>query len=76
MALVRRLAGMASLAAALTGCSTTDGSKLARDENRKMDTLSRCAEELEQEAKRPTLVARSQERRKCFPRFAWAPQRP
>jgi peptidyl-prolyl cis-trans isomerase SurA len=61
MALVRRLAGMASLAAALTGCSTPDGaSKLARDENRKMDTLLRSGDELEQEAKQPALIARSQ----------------
>lgn len=64
MALDRRSAGFAfaaSLIAGLVGCSTPrSGSQLARDENRKMDTLTRCAEELEQEAKQPTLVVRSQ----------------
>lgn len=61
MALVRRLAGTALFAAALTGCNApAGGSKLARDENRKIDTLNRCAEELEQAEKRPILVARSQ----------------
>ncbi|MSR54824.1 MAG: hypothetical protein EXS09_16275 [Gemmataceae bacterium] len=47
--------------AGIVGCSTAgSGTQLARDENRKMDTFTRCAEELEQEASRPILVVRSQ----------------
>lgn len=47
--------------AGVVGCSTPGkGTQLAREENRKMDTFTRCAEELEQEASRPVLVARSQ----------------
>lgn len=47
--------------AGVVGCSMfSSGTQHARDENRKMDTFTRCAEELEQEASRPVLVARSQ----------------
>jgi hypothetical protein len=64
MALAHRFvvsAGGFAIAAALAGCtSPAGGSRLARDENRKMDTLIRCGEELEREASRPILVARSQ----------------
>jgi hypothetical protein len=50
-----------AIVAALAGCtSPAGGSRLARDENRKMDTLIRCGEDLEREASRPILVARSQ----------------
>lgn len=64
MALVRRPAGSALgavvVAAGLVGCCGS-GSEQARDENRKMDALSRCGKELEREqAARPVLVARSQ----------------
>jgi len=64
MALVRRPAatalGAALVAAGLVGCCGS-GSEQARDENRKMDALSRCGKELEREqAARPVLVARSQ----------------
>ena len=64
MALVRRPAAVAFgavlLAAGLVGCCGT-GSEQARDENRKMDALTRCGKELEREqAARPILVARSQ----------------
>jgi hypothetical protein len=63
MARARRigLAAIAGLAAGIAGCSApAGGTQLARDENRKMDTLIRCGEELEREATRPVLVARSQ----------------
>ena len=63
MALARRPAaiarGAALLAAALAGCCGP-GSEQARDENRKMDTLTRCGKELERRDARPVLVARSQ----------------
>lgn len=63
MALVRRTAGPA-LAAALFAagcCGSGPGSPQARDENRKMDTLTRLGQELERDAAaRPVLVARSQ----------------
>ena len=63
MALVRRPAAPALallLAAGLVGCCGP-GSQQARDENRKMDALTRCGKELEREqAARPVLVARSQ----------------
>lgn len=59
MALVRPSALAAALAAMLAGCAGT-GSQQACDENRKMDCLIRCREELEQKAARPILVARSQ----------------
>src|SRR6476646_8284549 len=62
MALVRFWAGLAVVVAGFTGCSTPGAeSKLARDENRKLDTYLRSGEELEQEAKKPILVARSQD---------------
>jgi hypothetical protein len=61
MALVRPPAltviGAVFLAA---GCTSGPGSPQARDENRKMDCLTRSAQELEREASRPILVARSQ----------------
>jgi peptidyl-prolyl cis-trans isomerase SurA len=65
MALVRCYAttaiALATLAAGLSGCSApAGGSKLAREENHRMDTLIRCGEELEREAAKPVLVARSQ----------------
>ena len=65
MALVRSSAGMAVgtalLAAGLVGCASTGpGSAQARDENRKMDCLTRLGQELERESSRPVLVARSQ----------------
>lgn len=65
MALVHRLVrtalGVSAFAVILTGCTApAGGSRLARDENRKMDTLIRCGAELEREASRPILVARSQ----------------
>lgn len=64
MALAHRFIVSASglaIVAAMAGCtSPAGGSRLARDENRKMDTLIRCGEELEREASRPILVARSQ----------------
>ena len=51
MALVRRSPGFAlaaSLIAGIVGCSTSkSGSQLARDENRKMDTFTRCGAELD-----------------------------
>lgn len=64
MALVRRPAapalGAVLLAAGLAGCCGP-GSEQARDENRKMDALTRSGRELEREqAARPVLVARSQ----------------
>jgi parvulin-like peptidyl-prolyl isomerase len=64
MALVRRPAvivlGVGLLASGLVGCAGT-GSDQARDENRKMDCLTRCGKELErQQAAPPILVARSQ----------------
>lgn len=63
MASVRRSAGPA-LAAALFAagcCGSGPGSQQARDENRKMDTLTRLGQELERDAAaRPVLVARSQ----------------
>src|SRR5437899_12058467 len=64
MALVRRPAATALavvlLASGLVGCAGT-GSDQARDENRKMDCLTRCGKELEQQqTARPVLVARSQ----------------
>src|SRR5262245_64928267 len=64
MALVRSPAGTglcaALLVAGLAGCTSGPGSPQARDENRKMDCLTRSAQELEREATRPILVARSQ----------------
>ena len=64
MALVRRPAATALAAAlfalGLVGCAGS-GSEQARDENRKMDCLTRCGKELErQQAPRPILLARSQ----------------
>jgi peptidyl-prolyl cis-trans isomerase SurA len=62
MALARRPAaalGLAAFAAALAGCCGP-GSEQARDENRKMDCLTRCGKELERRDARPVLVARSQ----------------
>jgi len=63
MALVRCSVGKAVagalLATALAGCSGT-GTSQARDENQKMDCLTRCGEELERKSARPVLVARSQ----------------
>lgn len=64
MALVGRPVGTALgavlVAAGLVGCCGP-GSEQARDENRKMDALTRCGKELEREqAARPVLVARSQ----------------
>ena len=64
MALVRRPAatalGAALFAAGLVGCAGS-GSEQARDENRKMDCLTRCGKELErQQSPRPILLARSQ----------------
>src|SRR5262245_14508657 len=65
MALVRSPAGTglcaALLVAGLAGCTSGPGSPQARDENRKMDCLTRSAQELEREAARPILVARSQD---------------
>jgi peptidyl-prolyl cis-trans isomerase SurA len=65
MALVRSPAGTAFRAAlfvaGLAGCTSGPGSPQARDENRKMDCLTRSAQELEREASRPILVARSQD---------------
>src|SRR5262245_34763146 len=64
MALVRPSAGMRIVAvwltASMAGCATGPASPQARDENRKMDCLTRSAQELEREASRPILVARSQ----------------
>lgn len=65
MALVRSSAGKAVGAAllvvGLAGCANTGpGSAQARDENRKMDCLTRLGQELERESSRPILVARSQ----------------
>jgi parvulin-like peptidyl-prolyl isomerase len=65
MALARSLVGivvgLAILVAGLTGCSApAGGSRLAREENQRMDTLMRLSDELEREATRPVLVARSQ----------------
>jgi len=64
MALVRRsfrFVLASPFIAGVLGCSTPgSGTQLARDENRKMDTFTRCAEELELEASKPILVARSQ----------------
>ncbi|HKB04246.1 MAG TPA: peptidyl-prolyl cis-trans isomerase [Gemmataceae bacterium] len=61
MALVRPSAVAAALTAALAGCAgPITGTQQAYDENRKMDCLIRCREELEQKAARPILVARSQ----------------
>ena len=63
MALVRRSAttalSAALLAFALVGCAGS-GSEQAREENQKMDCLTRCNEELQRKAARPVLVARSQ----------------
>jgi peptidyl-prolyl cis-trans isomerase SurA len=61
MALVRSPALTVICAVFLTaGCTSGPGSPQARDENRKMDCLTRSAQELEREASRPILVARSQ----------------
>jgi len=61
MALVRSPAVMVIGAVFLAaGCTSGPGSPQARDENRKMDCLTRSAQELEREASRPILVARSQ----------------
>jgi len=51
----------AMLVVCLAGCTSGPGSPQARDENRKMDCLTRSAKELEREASRPILVARSQD---------------
>jgi peptidyl-prolyl cis-trans isomerase SurA len=62
MALVRRPATAlvaAGLLAGLAGC-TGSGSPQAREENQKMDTLTRCGEKLDREAGKPILFARSQ----------------
>ena len=64
MVLARSSAGitfaLATLTLGLSGCgSPTGGSRLAREENQRMDTLMRLSDELEREA-RPVLVARSQ----------------
>lgn len=62
MALVRPSAVTAVYAVLLAaGCTSGPGSPQARDENRKMDCLTRSAQELEREASRPILVARSQD---------------
>jgi peptidyl-prolyl cis-trans isomerase SurA len=65
MALVRSSTGMrigaVLLVAGLAGCTSGPASPQARDENRKMDCLTRSAQELEREASRPILVARSQD---------------
>src|SRR5262245_20052357 len=61
MALVRSPALTTLCAVFLaSGCTSGPGSPQARDENRKMDCLTRSAQELEREASRPILVARSQ----------------
>ncbi|HJZ91512.1 MAG TPA: peptidylprolyl isomerase [Gemmataceae bacterium] len=64
MALVRRPANKAIaaalVAAGLAGCGSLTGSRQARDENQKMDCLTRCGEELERKSAKPVLVARSQ----------------
>jgi len=61
MALVRSPALTTICAVFLAaGCTSGPGSPQARDENRKMDCLTRSAQELEREASRPILVARSQ----------------
>jgi peptidyl-prolyl cis-trans isomerase SurA len=60
MALVRRTVfGAACLTVGLAGCAGT-GSPQAREENQKMDTLTRCGENLDREAGKPVLLARSQ----------------
>jgi hypothetical protein len=60
MALVRRTVfGAACLTVGLVGCAGT-GSPQAREENQKMDTLTRCGEKLDREAGKPVLLARSQ----------------
>src|SRR5258708_13742772 len=63
MPLVRRSStvalGAALLAAGLAGCTGT-GSQQAREENQKMDCMTRCGKELERETGRPILLARSQ----------------
>jgi len=65
MALVRSSTGMrigaVLLVAGVAGCTSGPASPQARDENRKMDCLTRSAQELEREASRPILVARSQD---------------
>lgn len=71
MALVRRPAapvlGAVLLAGGLVGCCGP-GSQQARDENRKMDALTRSGKELEREqAARPILVARSQDVQELAP---------
>src|SRR5262249_31965178 len=50
----------ALVAAGLAGCGSLTGSRQARDENQKMDCLTRCGEELERKSAKPVLVARSQ----------------
>src|SRR5947209_11321641 len=59
MALVRRPALAAALTVGLVGCAGS-GSPQAREENQKMDALTRCGEKLEREAGKPVLLARSQ----------------
>jgi hypothetical protein len=60
MALVRRPSlAAAFLTAGLLGCAGT-GSPQAREENEKMDCLTRCGEKLDREAGKPVLLARSQ----------------
>ncbi len=59
--LIRATLGVVAACVVSSGCAApAGGSRLARDENRKMDTLTRCGEELEREASQPILVARSQ----------------
>src|SRR5690242_139208 len=63
MALVRRPAatalGAALFAAGLVGCCGP-GSEQAREENQKMDCLTRCGKELERQQTSRPLLARSQ----------------
>src|SRR5947209_10354543 len=59
MALVRRPALAAALTVGLVGCAGT-GSPQAREENQKMDALTRCGDKLDREAGKPVLLARSQ----------------
>ena len=59
MALVRRSArrcAAAAIVVALAGCSARPGTQTAWAENQKMDCMIRCGEELEREAKPPSVV--------------------
>ena len=59
MALGRRSArrfAAAAMVVALAGCSARPGTQTAWAENQKMDCLIRCGEELEREAKQPSVV--------------------